>query len=146
MRPLLTVGLCLFLALACSRTVPPTAPARKVADWFVDKQYVEMKLALSVQVTHGVAADKIRKELALTGSVRRKGYTAQLAQQRVYWEHRGAEGPDEEGTERHAYRLTIDAGALRIQKDVRLALARREGSWRVVSIQETDVEAKSEGE
>ena len=75
MRPLLTVGLCLFLALACSRTVPPTAPARKVADWFVDKQYVEMKQALSVQVTHGVAADKIRKELALTGSVRRKGRT-----------------------------------------------------------------------
>ena len=130
----------LLLAVGCreprgAAATAPTAPARKVADWFVDKHYVEADQEASVKATAGAAKEKVTHELRLAQGARMGGYAASRAARRVYYRH--VEG---EGT-RQRYELRVDAGALTLKKEVVLELKEEGGVWRVVGIEERDLRA-----
>ena len=111
----------------------PTGPARTVADWFVDKHYVEADQEASVKATAGAAKEKVTRELRMAQGARGGGYADSRAGRRVYYRHVAGEGP------RHEYELRVDAGALSLKKTVVLELKEEGGVWRVVEIEETDL-------
>lgn len=133
-----------FTSIGCrsargEAAVAPDGPARRVADWFVDKHYVEADQEASVKATAGEAREKVLEELRLAQGARAGGYQASRAARQVYYEHLEGEGAH------HVYALRVDAGAITLHKRVTLELAKVGGAWRVVRISEEDLPGPAGG-
>jgi hypothetical protein len=108
-----------------------------VADKFVDKYYVESDQDAALPLTRGVAAMRLRDELALTAEARRGQSGMPLRQVRVYYRRKALTG---EGRAREAeYELDIrPQGGGELQRLARLQLAQQpDGTWRVADFSET---------
>jgi hypothetical protein len=125
-----------LLLTACGGMKDPAS----VADKFVDKYYVESDQDTALPLTTGVAAMRLKDELALTADARKnQGQSAQmqLRQQRVYYSRKALKG---EGDGREAdYELDIrPQGGGELRRDAHLRLAKQpDGTWRVADFTET---------
>ncbi len=136
---LLALGLVLGGTLSCRPgDHPPEAPASKVANWLVDKLYVEVRQAQAIEATAGAARERIAAEQKAVAGVRDpRGALASRAAQ-VYWE-RTAEREDGPGSWHFTYLLTFTASGLRIDKEVVLGLQEGPpGIWKVHTLSERD--------
>ena len=108
-----------------------------VADKFADKYYVESDQDAALPLTTGVAAMRLKDELALTAEARRGQSGMPLRQVRVYYRRKALTG---DGPVREIeYELDIrPQGGGELQRLARLQLARQpDGTWRVADFSET---------
>ena len=108
-----------------------------VADKFVDKYYVESDQDTALPLTTGVAAMRLKEELALTAEARRGASGMPMRQVRVYYSRKALTG---EGETREAdYELDIrPQGGGDLQRSAHLKVARQsDGTWRVADFSET---------
>jgi len=123
---------------ACARTTgadahPPPGDAEAVAEWFLDRHYVEIDLEAARNATRGHARARVDQEIALVQGVR--GHLAG-AQGRAYYER--VDGPG------HRYLLTVQLGATTLERELRLELVEGEGRWWVESFSESERSGGSE--
>lgn len=123
----------LLLIAACGGMKDPAS----VADKFVDKYYVESDQDTALQFTTGVAAMRLKDELALSAEGRRGQSGMPMRQVRVYYSRKALSG---DGLRREAdYELDIrPQGGGDLQRLAHLRLAQeQDGTWRVADFSET---------
>jgi hypothetical protein len=108
----------------------------------MDRQYVEADQEASLLATVGPARDKVQAELDAVMRLRRgAGPPPEMRDQRVYYEYAGRREREGEGgdVEEHVYHLRVDQSAMRLRKEVVIALVDEEATWRIFSIRERDL-------
>jgi hypothetical protein len=121
-------------------------PGRRVADRFMDLHYLVLDQSSALEITEGLAQEKIRRELDLIGNARADAEEFSRAKPRLTYRFEGVSDL-EDGGRRYHYRLRIrgDAG-LEFDRAVHLTLRRGDETWRVSNFIETEVDVGTEVE
>jgi hypothetical protein len=110
---------------------------RDVADRFMDLHYVVLDQAGALEITSGLAREKVRDEIRLLGDVR-SGAELSASRPRISYAFLQRSDLDD-GGERWRYRLEIKAGeGIAIARDVFLTLRRDAAGWRVANFVEME--------
>ena len=117
------VALALLFVAGCGRGPEHTA------DRFVEAYFVEASQEAALELSAGLAAQKLREELALVASVRAGGYTAQKARSSVRARRRGVE--QAAGVAQVRYDLTVESAGGEASRRALVVLRRASGAWRV---------------
>jgi len=118
--------------LGCSKTRSPEAAAAE----FVDRYYVEKDHAKALDVSADLAARRVQEEQHL---LKEAGVGGPGAQPRVYYKL--VRETDRKDDTELIYTMTIDAGGMKLQKELRLLVKAFGKDFKVVSFAENDVAA-----
>ena len=116
-------ALALLFVAGCRRGPEHTA------DRFVEAYFVQASQEAALDVSAGLAAQKLRQELALVASVRAGGYTAQKARPSVRVRRR--ELDQAAGVAHVRYDVTIESAGGEASRRALIVLRRVSGAWRV---------------
>ncbi len=121
-------------ALAACHGGQASSP-RAAAEKFLDKYYVELAPSQALPLTSGTAQAQVREVMKLQVEAGPAGAAASAVRPRVYWERLGA--PQGGGaTELLRYRLRIDSGGVRMQREVAVRVERAGSEWKVTGFTE----------
>jgi hypothetical protein len=118
----------LLLALGLAGCTPKTAEA--VADRFVDLYFVEIDQRRAIELTSGLARQKLDEELTLVAKVR-ENYEPEQAKPSIYYKRRDAQVTGDRG--RFAYDLTIRHEKDNMPKNALISVERVDGKWTVAN-------------
>lgn len=116
-----------------------------MADRFMDLHYLVLDQTSALDITDGLARDKIRAELDLIGNARGDAEEFSRAKPRLSYRYEGV-SELEDGGRRYHYRLRIRGGdGFEFDRAVHLTLRRVDEEWRVSNFIETEVTMGTEG-
>ena len=131
--PFMLIGV--WGAAGCAPRTPEA-----VADRFVDSYFVEMDQGRALPLAAGLARDMLERELREVASIRRQmGFMPADARPQVYYQRVSAR---QEGAQKiFAYDLTLKHERDVMHKSSQIAVAQREGAWKVIFYRVSDGEA-----
>lgn len=122
----------ILAAAACSSSGKPANEAEAVAARFVDLYVVEIDQQRALELTTGIARQRIEDELEEVKQVRGTGYTAAAASPRVFYERTMFRQTGERA--RAVFDLRIEMGGVETRRHILVSLTNRDGGqWRVSS-------------
>jgi hypothetical protein len=117
-----------MLLLALAGCAPKTA--EQVADRFVDLYFVEIDQKRAIELTSGLAHQKLDEELSLVAKVR-QDYEPEQAKPSIYYKRRDAQIAGDHG--RLSYDLTIRHEKDESKKNALISVEQRDGKWTVAN-------------
>lgn len=116
---------CAALLAACT---PKSAEG--VSDRFVDLYFVEIDQRRALELTSGLARQKLEEELSLVAKVR-QNYEPEQAKPSIYYKRREAQIAGDRG--RLAYDITIRHEKDEMAKNTMISVERIDGKWTVAN-------------
>jgi len=119
---------CLVVAALLAGCAPKSAEA--VSDRFVDLYFVEIDQHRALELTSGLARQKLDEELSLVAKVR-QNYEPEQAKPSIYYKRREAQIASDRG--RLAYDITIRHEKDEMAKNAMISVERVDGKWTVAN-------------